>query len=150
MSSCPCTFPGLNSASEASISPTAMGGIITTDFAIMKNRMAELGIKSPISLPGPVEPHYVLGSYLTFEGFGLDEKGKRHYLDATVAYLQASARHRQYLRRLGNLSSSLYSSWNTPIMCIWTSTCYLRPNLDKKETKYSRTADMYLYIPITI
>lgn len=70
--------------------------------------MAELGTKSPISLPGPVEPHYVLESYLTFEGFGLDEKRKQHYLDATVAYVQASSRDIEYLRRLGNLSSFIH------------------------------------------
>lgn len=82
-----------------------MAGITATDFTVMKNGMAELGTKSPISLPGPVEPHYVLESYLTFEGFGLDEKRKRHYLDA---YVQASSRDIEYLRRLGNLSSFIH------------------------------------------
>lgn len=80
-----------------------MAGITAIDFTVMKNGMAELGTKSPISLPGPVEPHYVLESYLTFEGFGLDEKRKRHYLDATVAYVQASSRDIEYLRRLSSL-----------------------------------------------
>ncbi len=43
----------------------------------MKNGMADLGMKSPLYLPGPVEPHYGPGRYLTFEGFSVDEHGKQ-------------------------------------------------------------------------
>jgi hypothetical protein len=43
----------------------------------MKNGMADLGMKSPIYLPGPVEPHYGPGRYITFEGFSVDEHGKQ-------------------------------------------------------------------------
>lgn len=68
----------------------------------MKNGMAELGIKSLIFLPGTVEPHHGPKG-ISFEGFSVDEKGKKHYLDATVAYAQASFGH---LKRFGNLSSS--------------------------------------------
>lgn len=87
-----------------------MAGIITLKFNVMKNGLADLGIKSPIFLPGPVEPHYSPGRYLTFEGFSVDEKGKQHFLDATIAYRQTTLRCIEYLRRFGGLPfpSQLY------------------------------------------
>lgn len=78
-----------------------MAGIITLKLTVMKNGMADLGMKSPIFLPGPVEPHYGPGRYLTFEGFSVDENGKQHYMDATVAYRQTTLRCIEYLRRFG-------------------------------------------------
>lgn len=78
-----------------------MPGIITVKLTVMKNGMADLGMKSPMFLPGPVEPHYGPGRYLTFEGFSVDENGKQHYLDATVAYRQTTLRCIEYLRRYG-------------------------------------------------
>jgi formamidase len=54
-----------------------MAGVITINFKVMKNGMADLGMKSPLYLPGPVEPHYGPGRYLTFEGFSVDEHGKQ-------------------------------------------------------------------------
>ncbi|KAI4207920.1 MAG: hypothetical protein LQ346_000257 [Caloplaca aetnensis] len=78
-----------------------MAGVITVKLTVMKNGMADLGMKSPMFLPGPVEPHYGPGRYLTFEGFSVDEKGKQHYLDATVAYRQTTLRCIEYLRRFG-------------------------------------------------
>ncbi|KAL5323443.1 hypothetical protein ACEPPN_007980 [Leptodophora sp. 'Broadleaf-Isolate-01'] len=54
-----------------------MSGVITINFTVMKNGMKDLGMKSPIYLPGPVEPHYGPGRYLTFEGFSVDQHGKQ-------------------------------------------------------------------------
>jgi acetamidase/formamidase len=54
-----------------------MAGVITINFKVMKNGMTDLGMKSPLYLPGPVEPHYGPGRYLTFEGFSVDEHGKQ-------------------------------------------------------------------------
>lgn len=54
-----------------------MSGVITINFKVMKNGIADLGMKSPIYLPGPVEPHYGPGRYLTFEGFSVDQHGKQ-------------------------------------------------------------------------
>ncbi|KAI4156450.1 MAG: hypothetical protein LQ340_000265 [Diploschistes diacapsis] len=76
-----------------------MAGVITMKFTVMKNGMKDLGMVSPMFLPGPVEPHYGPGRYLTFEGFSVDEHGQQHYLDATVAYRQACLRVIEYLRR---------------------------------------------------
>lgn len=80
-----------------------MAGIITIKFTVMKGGMKELGIKSPIYIPGPVEPQFGPGRYIYFEGFSVDEKGKQHYMDATVAYRQTSLRAIEYLKRFGKL-----------------------------------------------
>ena len=85
-----------------------MAGIITLKLTVMKNGMSDLGMKSPLFLPGPVEPHYGPGRYLTFEGFSVDENGKQHYLDATVAYRQTTLRCIEYLRRFGYSDYQVY------------------------------------------
>jgi formamidase len=81
-----------------------MAGVITLKFSVMKNGMAQLGMKSPIYIPGPVEPQFGPGRYIYFEGFSVDETGKQHYLDATVAYRQTCLRVVEYLRRFGMFS----------------------------------------------
>jgi formamidase len=58
-------------------------------------------MKSPVFIPGPVEPQFGPGRMLTFEGFSVDEYGKQHYLDATVAYRQTCLRAIEYLKRFG-------------------------------------------------
>ena len=72
---------------------------------------AQLGMvngKSPIFLPGPVEPQFGPGRMLTFEGFSVDENGKQHYMDATVAYRQTTLRIIEYLRRFGYNDYQVY------------------------------------------
>lgn len=88
-----------------------MAGVITLKLTVMKNGMANLGMKSPIYLPGPVEPHYGPGRYLTFEGFSVDEHGKQHYMDATVAYRQTTLRCIEYLRRFGEYAPQASPSY---------------------------------------
>jgi formamidase len=78
-----------------------MAGVITINFSVMKGGMKELAMKSPIYVPGPVEPQFGPGRYIYFEGFSVDEHGKQHYLDATVAYRQTCLRVIEYLRRYG-------------------------------------------------
>lgn len=73
--------------------------MITIKFNVMKNGMQKLGMKSPIYIPGPVEPNFGPGRYLYFgelyifwkigddansglEGFSVDQHGKQHYMDA--------------------------------------------------------------------
>ena len=87
-----------------------MAGVITLKLSVMKGGVRDLDMKSPLFLPGPVEPHYGPGRYLTFEGFSVDEKGVQHYMDATVAYRQATLRCIEYLRRYGGFSFPLLSS----------------------------------------
>jgi formamidase len=78
-----------------------MAGTITIKFSVMKNGMEQLAMKSPIYIPGPVEPQFGPGRYIYFEGFSVDEHGKQHYMDTTVAYRQTSLRVIEYLRRYG-------------------------------------------------
>lgn len=85
-----------------------MAGCITIKFSVMKNGMKELGTKSPIYVPGPVEPQFGPGRYIYFEGFSVDEHGKQHYLDATVAYRQTCLRVIEYLRRYGYSDYQVY------------------------------------------
>lgn len=82
-----------------------MAGVVTLSLTVMKGGMKDLDMKSPLFLPGPVEPHYGPSRYLTFEGFSVDEKGVQHYMDATVAYRQATLRCIEYLRRYGKTES---------------------------------------------
>ncbi|KAJ5118837.1 hypothetical protein N7448_010543 [Penicillium atrosanguineum] len=85
-----------------------MAGVITLKFTVIKGGMAKLNMKSPIFHAGPVEPQFGPGRYLTFEGFSVDEKGKQHYLDATVAYRQTCLRVIEYLRRYGYSDEQIY------------------------------------------
>ncbi|GJC87369.1 putative formamidase C869.04 [Colletotrichum liriopes] len=78
-----------------------MAGVITINFKVIKNGIADLGLKSPIYIPGPVEPQFGPGRHIYFEGFSVDEHGKQHYMDVTVAYRQTSLRVIEYLRRFG-------------------------------------------------
>lgn len=85
-----------------------MAGIITLKFELMKGGIQELEMKSPIFIPGPVEPHFSPGRMLTFEGFSVDEAGKQHYMDATVAYRQTCLRVIEYLKRFGYSGEQIY------------------------------------------
>ncbi|QIW98842.1 hypothetical protein AMS68_004360 [Peltaster fructicola] len=85
-----------------------MAGVITIKFSVMKGGVAELGMKSPLFIPGPVEPQFGPGRHLYFEGFSVDEHGKQHYLDATVAYRQTCLRVIEYLERYGYSPYQIY------------------------------------------
>ncbi|KAF2455253.1 Acetamidase/Formamidase [Lineolata rhizophorae] len=85
-----------------------MAGVITIKFNVVKNGMAEMGLKSPIYQPGPVEPQFGPGRHIYFEGFSVDEHGKQHYMDATVAYRQTTLRCIEYLRRYGYDDYQIY------------------------------------------
>lgn len=85
-----------------------MAGVITLKFTVLKDGVSKLAMKSPIFQPGPVEPQFAPGRYLTFEGFSVDEFGKQHYLDASVAYRQTCLRVIEYLRRFGYSDYQVY------------------------------------------
>jgi acetamidase/formamidase len=105
-----------------------MAGVITINFKVMKNGIADLGIKSPLYLPGPVEPHYGPGRYLTFEGFSVDQHGKQHYMDVTVAYRQTILRK----------SSFLHFLYTEPINLLHKQVALnISPVLDTNRIKYT-------------
>ncbi|KAK3320011.1 Acetamidase/Formamidase [Cercophora scortea] len=85
-----------------------MAGVITINFKVIKNGMADLGLKSPIYIPGPVEPQFGPGRQIFFEGFSVDQHGKQHYLDVAVAYRQTTLRIIEYLRRFGYSDYQVY------------------------------------------
>ena len=87
---------------------THASGVITIKINVIKDGMAKLGTKSPIFIPGPVEPQFGPGRYIYFEGFSVDEKGKQHFLDATIAYRQTILRCIEYLRRYGYNDYQVY------------------------------------------
>jgi formamidase len=53
----------------------------------------------PIFEIGPLQPNY--SEWLVFEGISVDETGKQHYLDATVAYKRAVLNCIHYLSKWG-------------------------------------------------
>ncbi|ESA41975.1 formamidase, variant [Neurospora crassa OR74A] len=85
-----------------------MAGVITINFKVIKNGVEGMGLKSPIYIPGPVEPSFGPGRYIYFEGFSVDEHGKQHYMDVTVAYRQTVLRCIEYLRRFGYSDYQIY------------------------------------------
>ncbi|KAI1501538.1 formamidase [Biscogniauxia marginata] len=85
-----------------------MAGVITCNFKVVKNGMEDLGLKSPIYIPGPVEPQFGPGRHIYFEGFSVDQHGKQHYMDVTVAYRQTILRCIEYLRRFGYNDYQIY------------------------------------------
>lgn len=79
-------------------------GIITIRFDLIKDGMKSRAITSPVFRAGDVAPQFSPSRYLTFEGFSVDENGKQHFMDATVAYRQACLKAIEYLKRFGEPS----------------------------------------------
>lgn len=75
--------------------------MITINFDLIKGGMKSRSIKSPVFKPGEMGPYYGPSRYLTFEGFSVDEAGKQHFMDATVAYRQSCLRAIEYLKQFG-------------------------------------------------
>ncbi|KAH7018341.1 acetamidase/Formamidase [Microdochium trichocladiopsis] len=85
-----------------------MAGVITINFKVIKNGMRALNMKSPIYVPGPVEPQFGPGRHIYFEGFSVDEHGRQHYMDVTVAYRQTILRCIEYLTQFGYSPYQIY------------------------------------------
>lgn len=60
----------------------------------------------PIFEIGPLQPTY--SEWLVFEGISVDETGKQHYLDATVAYKRAVLNAIKYLAKFGFTEEQVY------------------------------------------
>nr|XP_010939995.1 uncharacterized protein LOC105058674 isoform X3 [Elaeis guineensis] len=61
---------------------------------------------NPIFEIGPVEPRF--SEWLVFEGISVDEAGRQHYLDATVAYKRAVLHAIDYLSKFGYSKEQVY------------------------------------------
>ena len=88
-----------------------MAGWVHMKVTLIKGGMAKYGIKNPIFKPSPVTPNYK--DYLIFEGISVDESGKQHYLDVTVAYRQACLNAIEYLKKFGYSGAQAYSILGT-------------------------------------
>lgn len=76
-----------------------MAGWIHMRVNLIKDGMSKYAIKNPIFKPSPMVPKY--DDYLIFEGISVDEDGKQHYLDTSVAYRQACLNAINYLTKFG-------------------------------------------------
>uniref|UniRef100_A0A6N2LPB6 Formamidase n=1 Tax=Salix viminalis TaxID=40686 RepID=A0A6N2LPB6_SALVM len=61
---------------------------------------------NPIFEIGPVEPRF--SEWLVFEGVSVDESGRQHYLDASVAYKRAVLNAIDYLSKFGYSKEQMY------------------------------------------
>ncbi|EOA18482.1 hypothetical protein CARUB_v10007029mg [Capsella rubella] len=91
-----------------------MSGFLELKCEIIRNGMQEyltpMGPTplhvNPIFEIGPVEPRF--SEWLVFEGISVDESGKQHYLDATVAYKRAILNAIDYLFKFGYSKEQVY------------------------------------------
>ncbi|MBD8909676.1 formamidase [Methylorubrum zatmanii] len=88
-----------------------MAGWVHLKVSLIKDGMSKYGIKNPIFKPSPVTPKY--DDHLIFEGVSVDESGKQHYLDVTVAYRQACLNAIEYLKKFGYSGAQAYSILGT-------------------------------------
>ncbi|KAG6836372.1 hypothetical protein H0H93_008733 [Arthromyces matolae] len=77
-----------------------MAGIVTLKTSIIKDGVEKFGLKNPIFLPSPVDPHY--SQQVVFEGISVDVHGdgRQYNMDATVAYKQAALNAIAYLGKV--------------------------------------------------
>ncbi|MCO5591220.1 hypothetical protein L7F22_045201 [Adiantum nelumboides] len=61
---------------------------------------------NPIFEIGPLEPRF--SDWLVFEGLSVDESGRQHYLDASVAYKRAVLNAVDYLSKFGYTKEQIY------------------------------------------
>lgn len=83
-----------------------MAGYVDLHVDIIKGGMAKYGMLNPIFKTGPVEPHF--SEYLVFEGISVDEAGKQHYLDATIAFRRACLNAIEYFKKFGFTGEQVY------------------------------------------
>lgn len=91
-----------------------MSGFLVLKCEILRNGMEQYLTPvgptklhvSPIFEIGPLQPHF--SEWLVFEGISVDEKGKQHYLDATVAYKRAVLNAIEYLAKFGYTKEQVY------------------------------------------
>ncbi|KAL3921027.1 MAG: hypothetical protein SGPRY_005042, partial [Prymnesium sp.] len=83
-----------------------MSGFLELKVSVIKGGMKLLPVVGPSPLSvnpifeiGPMEPRY--SEYLVFEGVSVDEQGKQHFLDATLAYKRAVLNCIKYLAKFG-------------------------------------------------
>ena len=90
-----------------------MSGFLDLKCEVIKGGMKMLPVVGPSPLNvnpifeiGPLEPRY--SEFLVFEGVCVDEQGKQHFLDATLAYKRAVLNAIKYLAQFGYTEEQVY------------------------------------------
>ena len=90
-----------------------MSGFLEMRCTVIKGGMKMLPVVGPSPLCvnpifeiGPLEPRY--SEYLVFEGISVDEQGRQHFLDATLAYKRAVLNCIKYLAKFGYTEEQVY------------------------------------------
>lgn len=82
---------------------------------------------NPIFEISPLEPRF--SEWLVFEGLSIDEHGRQHFLDASVAYKRAVLNCIHYLSKFGYTKQQVLSSLQCPQppAFLATSSCLVLP-----------------------
>jgi formamidase len=88
-----------------------MAGYLDIKVSLIKDGMKKYGVKNPIFKPSVLTPTYK--DYVIFEGISVDEHGKQHYMDVTVAYRQACLNAIEYLKKFGYTGAQALSILGT-------------------------------------
>lgn len=90
-----------------------MAGFLDLKCTVIKGGMKMLPVVGPSPLNvnpifeiGPTEPRF--SEWLVFEGISVDEEGKQHYLDASIAYKMAVLKCIKYLAQFGFTEEQIY------------------------------------------
>ncbi len=83
-----------------------MAGWLDLKVDVIKGGIKNYKAKNPIFQIGDFGPHHT--DYLIFEGISVDEKGKQHYIDATLAYKNACLNAIEYLKQFGYTGEQAY------------------------------------------
>jgi len=84
-----------------------MAGFLDLRVSLIKGGMKKYAVVNPIFQPSPWNRNTPASSF--FEGISVDEKGKQHYLDATVAYRRACLNAIEYLKKFGYTGEQAYA-----------------------------------------
>lgn len=88
-----------------------MAGYLDIKVSLIKDGMKKYGVKNPIFKPSVLTPTY--SDYVIFEGISVDEQGKQHYMDVTVAYRQACLNAIEYMKKFGYTGAQALSILGT-------------------------------------
>lgn len=88
-----------------------MAGYLDIKVSLIKDGMKKYGVKNPIFKPSVLTPTYK--DYVIFEGISVDEQGKQHYMDVTIAYRQACLNAIEYMKKFGYTGAQALSILGT-------------------------------------
>lgn len=72
---------------------------------------------NPIFEISPLEPRF--SEWLVFEGLSVDENGRQHFLDATVAYKRAVLNCIHYLSKFGYTKQQVWAAFSNSVVDVF-------------------------------